>query len=81
MALGSARTGVDLSQEGGQRSDDWHIEYQASHELADALKEDARAALAKAEAIMGKKFADNGIFHGSIIACTRRVIRGNIKEG
>ena len=24
VALGSARTGVDLSQEGGQRSDDWH---------------------------------------------------------
>ena len=25
ILLGSARTGVDLSQEGGERSDDWHI--------------------------------------------------------
>jgi pyruvate,orthophosphate dikinase len=34
------------------------IEYQQNHELGDALKADVKEALAKAEAIMGKKFAD-----------------------
>ena len=34
------------------------IEYQAIHEITDALKDDARKAMAKTEAAMGRKFAD-----------------------
>jgi pyruvate,orthophosphate dikinase len=34
------------------------IEYQRTHELGDELKADVKEALAKAEAVMGKKFAD-----------------------